>query len=82
MIFCLKVLNQQFPERSVGAAQVNDTDSEKQRRDYEEDEEVGEEQEHVEEQDNNDNDEDVDEDVAPVGGAGAIVAPGRELRNR
>ena len=80
MISCLKVLNQQFPERSAGAAQVNDTDSEKQRRDYEEDEEVGE--EHVEEQDNNDNDEDVDEDVAPVGGAGAIVAPGRELRNR
>ena len=76
-----KVLNQQFPERAVGG-QVNDTDSEKQRRDLEEDEEEEGRQEEDEEEDTNEDDVDVDEEVAVGGGAGAIVAPGRELRNR
>ena len=78
---CPKVLNQQFPERAVGG-QVNDTDSEKQRRDLEEDEEEEERQEEYEEEDTNEDDVDVDEEAAVGGGAGAIVAPGRELRNR
>ena len=78
---CSKVLNQQFPERAVGG-QVNDTDSEKQRRDLEEDEEEEERQEEDEEEDTNEDDVDVDEEAVAGGGAGAIMAPGRELRNR
>ena len=80
IITCSKVLNQQFPEQAVDG-QVNDTDSEKQRRDLEEDEEEEEGQED-EEEDTNDDDVDVDEEAVVGGGAGAIVAPGRELRNR
>merc|ERR550525_587357 len=61
----MKVLNQQFPERAVGGQTVNDTDSEKQRRDLEEDEEEEERQEEDEdeEDDTNEDDVDVDEEV-------------------